>query len=197
MNAGTDSISRNTAFAFATQLTSAAFTAGVTLYLVRALGPSGYGVFALAVAIGAMLVLLADLGVTQSAERFIAERRSQPGAVAALLGDALRLKLIAAAVACGALFALAGPIADAYGEHDLDLAAAGDRRCGVRSDAAVPLPRHVRGAGPRVARLAADDAGERGRGGSDRRARRHRRRRRRRRLGTRRRLRLRSACWER
>lgn len=119
MNAGTDSVSRNTAFAFAAQLTSAAFTAGVTLYLVRALGPSGYGIFALAVAIGAMLVLLADLGVTQSAERFIAERRSQPGAVAALLGDALRLKLIAGAVACGALFALAAPIADAYGEGDL------------------------------------------------------------------------------
>ena len=76
---GSDSISRNTAFAFGAQLTSAAFTAGVTLYLVRKLGPSGYGVFALAVAIGAMVVLLADLGVTQSAERFIAERRSQPG----------------------------------------------------------------------------------------------------------------------
>ncbi len=116
---GSDSISRNTAFAFAAQLTSAVFTAGVTLYLVRKLGPSGYGLFALAVAIGAMLVLLADLGVTQSAERFIADRRSQPGAIAALLGDALRLKLIAATVACGALIALAGPIADAYGEHDL------------------------------------------------------------------------------
>jgi O-antigen/teichoic acid export membrane protein len=119
MSAGRDSISRNTAFAFAAQLTSAAFTAGITLYLVRALGPSGYGVFALAVAIGAMVVLLADLGVTQSAERFIAERRSQPGAVTSVLGDALRLKLIAATVACGALFALAGPIADAYGEGDL------------------------------------------------------------------------------
>ena len=114
-----DSIGRNTAFAFAAQLTSAAFTAGVTIYLVRALGPASYGVFALAVAIGAMLVLLADLGVTQSAERFIAERRSQPGAVAGLLGDALRLKLVAAAIVCGALFALAGPIADAYGQSDL------------------------------------------------------------------------------
>ena len=37
------SIARNTLFGAATQLTTAAFTAVLTLYLVRALGPGDYG----------------------------------------------------------------------------------------------------------------------------------------------------------
>src|SRR5439155_3242461 len=109
-----DGVGRNTAFAFAAQLTSAAFTAVITLYLVRALGPGGYGVFALAVGIGALLVLASDLGLTQSAERFIAEHRGDRAAVAGVLADTLKLKLGAAVLACGGLIALASPIADAY-----------------------------------------------------------------------------------
>ncbi len=114
-----DSISRNAAFALAAQLTSAAFTAVVTVYLVRELGPSGYGVFALAVGIGALVALVADMGIAQSVERFVAEERGNLGTVRSLLADAVRLKLIVATVACGALASLAGPIADAYGEPAL------------------------------------------------------------------------------
>ena len=110
---------RNTAFALAIQLTSAAFTAVTTLYLVRKLGASGYGVFALAVGIGTLVALAADLGITQSAERFIAERRADRGQVRAVVLDALRLKLVAAAVVCGGLVALAVPIANAYGNDEL------------------------------------------------------------------------------
>jgi O-antigen/teichoic acid export membrane protein len=114
-----DSVARNTAFGLATQLTSAAFTAVTTLYLVRALGPDSYGVFALAVGIGALLVLVSDFGLTPSAERFIAERSGDTVAVRSVLADATRLKLVGAAFVCGALFALAGPIANAYGEDAL------------------------------------------------------------------------------
>jgi O-antigen/teichoic acid export membrane protein len=110
-----DSVARNTAFGLATQLTSAAFTAVTTLYLVRALGPDSYGVFALAVGIGALLVLVSDFGLTPSAERFIAERSGDTVAVRTVLADATRLKLAGGALVCGALFALAGPIANAYG----------------------------------------------------------------------------------
>ena len=46
-----DSITRNTFFGLATQLTTAAFTAALTLFLVRALGPDDYGIFALATGI--------------------------------------------------------------------------------------------------------------------------------------------------
>jgi O-antigen/teichoic acid export membrane protein len=59
-------------------------------------------------------VLASDLGVTQSAERFIAEHRGDRPAVATVMADALKLKLVAAAIACGGLIAAAEPIADAY-----------------------------------------------------------------------------------
>lgn len=114
-----DSIARNTAFGVATQLTTAAFTAALTLYLVRALGAADYGVFALALGVGGLLLMVSDLGISASAGRFIAERRGDRGAVAGVVADAFRLKLIVGALACAALFALADPIADAYGNADL------------------------------------------------------------------------------
>jgi O-antigen/teichoic acid export membrane protein len=114
-----DTIARNTAFGLATQLTTAVFTAGLTLYLVRALGPAEYGLFALAIGVGGLVLMASDLGISASAGRFIAERRGDRGAVAAVLADAFRLKLIVAALACAALFATAGPIANAYGNGDL------------------------------------------------------------------------------
>ena len=43
-----EGVGRNTGFALATQLTTSLFTAALTVFLVRALGPHGYGVFALA-----------------------------------------------------------------------------------------------------------------------------------------------------
>src|SRR6185436_12135800 len=82
-----DSIVRNTAFGLATQITTAALTAGLTLYLVRALGPDDYGVFALAVGIGTLLVLVAD---------------------------ASKLKLLTLTPMAVLLFVLAGPIANLY-----------------------------------------------------------------------------------
>jgi len=114
-----DSIARNTTLALATQLASAAFTAVITLYLVRKLGPSGYGVFALAVGIGALVVLASDFGLTQATERFIAEHRADATAVRSLLADALELKLLGGIALAAGLFALAGPIANAYGNDAL------------------------------------------------------------------------------
>ncbi|MDQ3723383.1 MAG: oligosaccharide flippase family protein [Actinomycetota bacterium] len=101
------------------QLTTAAFTAVLTLFLVRALGPEEYGLFGLALAINGIAVLFADLGVANSMARFVAERRGERSAVAAVLSDALRLKLGLGLFAAAALAAIAGPIADAYREPDL------------------------------------------------------------------------------
>lgn len=101
------------------QLTTALFTAVLTLFLVRALGPAGYGVFGLALAINGIAVLFADLGVANSMARFVAERRGERSAVAAILSDALRLKIGLGLFVAAALAAIAGPIADAYGEQDL------------------------------------------------------------------------------
>ena len=109
-----DSIFRNAAFTLAVKLCGAAFTAILTLYLVRALGPEQFGVFSLAVGVGATVVLLADFGISASAARFIAEHRSDPEALIRVLNDAIKLKLIASTVIAGGLFALAVPISNAF-----------------------------------------------------------------------------------
>ena len=116
---GGDTIARNTGFALAAQAITAVLTAGLTIFLVRALSPHSYGLFALALAVGALVLQPSDFGLSQSAGRFIAEHRGDRGAVAAILSDALRLKLIAGLLVAAALIALAHPIASAYGEPDL------------------------------------------------------------------------------
>jgi O-antigen/teichoic acid export membrane protein len=114
-----DSMVRNTAFGLATQITTAAFTAGLTLYLVRALGPDDYGVFALAVGIGTLLVLVADFGISGSAGRYIADHSDEPRTVLDVVADASKLKLLTLTPMAALLFALAGPIAHLYDTPEL------------------------------------------------------------------------------
>src|SRR5919202_4071653 len=82
---------RNTIFALLTQMITAAFTAVLTLYLVRALGPREFGIFSLAVSVGGLLFLPSDFGIAGSTARFIAGRRGDRSAVAELMSDAIRL----------------------------------------------------------------------------------------------------------
>lgn len=112
--AGGDPIRRNAAFAFAAQLATAAFTGIVTIFLVRELGPAGYGIFSLALSFATIALLPADFGITQSAARFIAERRGDHAAVADVLVNALRLKLALTSAFAILLIALADPIASLY-----------------------------------------------------------------------------------
>ncbi len=114
-----DGILRSSTFALLTQLATAFFTAVLTLYLVRVLGPGRYGVFALAVAIGGIVLLPSDFGISTSAGRFIAEHRSDQAGVASVVSDALKLKLLVSTVVCSVLFVLAGSIAHAYGVPSL------------------------------------------------------------------------------
>lgn len=114
-----DSIARNAVFALGSQATSAAFTAVITLFLVRALDPTGYGVFVLALSIATIVAFPADFGVSLAAARFIAERRGDARAVAAVLARALGLKLVLMPLVAAALIALAGPIASLYDQPDL------------------------------------------------------------------------------
>ena len=90
---GSDSIARNTVFATASTAVSAAIAVVLTLYLVRALSPHGYGTYTLALAIGALVALPMDFGISSSAGRFIAERRGDRQAIADYIADALRLKV--------------------------------------------------------------------------------------------------------
>jgi O-antigen/teichoic acid export membrane protein len=111
---GADTITRNTAFALASQIATASFTALLTIVLVRVLGPEDYGVFALAVSVASLVFLPADFGISQSTARFVAEHRGERNRIAEVMADGLKLKFASSGVICLILFALAGPIADVY-----------------------------------------------------------------------------------
>jgi O-antigen/teichoic acid export membrane protein len=115
-----DSIARNTGFSLAVRLGSAAFTAGLTLFLVRYLGPDDYGVFALALGVGLLVLIPSGVGIPQAAARFVADHRGKPDDVAAVIDDALVLRAAVGAGFSIALAAFAGPIANAYGSPDLE-----------------------------------------------------------------------------
>jgi len=110
---------RNTILQFATQFVGLVFTGALTLYLVRALGPSGYGIYALAISIAGLLLLPAGLGLPTAVGRFLADHRGDLGQVRAILGLGIRLQTPAAALAGVALFAAAGVVANAFGDPEL------------------------------------------------------------------------------
>jgi O-antigen/teichoic acid export membrane protein len=104
------------------RVVSALLTAGLTLFLVRKLGPHDYGVYALALSVGGVVLLPADLGVTRSAARFIAERRDNMAQVVGVVRHGIRLKALGSGVVALGLLIAAGPIADAYGTPSLKTA---------------------------------------------------------------------------
>lgn len=114
-----ESIARNTAFSFLTQLTTAALTAVLMLFLVRVLGPAEYGLFALALSVSSIALTASDLGISHATSRFVAERRDRIADVGTLAVDGLKLKVFVSVAVCGLLVLLADPIAGAYGEPRL------------------------------------------------------------------------------
>jgi O-antigen/teichoic acid export membrane protein len=117
---GRESIPRSAAFAFAMRVVGALFTGALTLFLVRYLGADDYGVYALALSVAGLLLLPADFGISRSSARFIAERLGDQSQVAAVLRQALTLKVLGAGFVAVVLIATAGPIANAYDVPDLE-----------------------------------------------------------------------------
>jgi O-antigen/teichoic acid export membrane protein len=101
------------------QASTALFTAALTLVLLRILGSHGYGLFALALAVGSLVVLPADLGLSASTARFLAESRHSGAATRSTLATGFRLKAAASLLVAAGLFGLSGPIAAGYGERGL------------------------------------------------------------------------------
>lgn len=113
------SVARNTVLALAVQLLTAAFTAALTLVLVRVLDSDGFGILALAVSIGSLLLIPIDFGISHAAARFVAEQRDDREVAPGIVAAALRLKLVASGLVSLALLGLAGTIANAYDEPGL------------------------------------------------------------------------------
>ncbi|MEJ7891202.1 MAG: oligosaccharide flippase family protein [Solirubrobacteraceae bacterium] len=114
-----DTVAQSTVRVLLAYVGTAGFTAVLTFYLVRVLGPRDFGVFSLALGIGNLMHFGADFGIAASATRFIAEKRGDNAAIAVIFASALRLKLpLAGAVAIVGVL-LAQPVANAYGEASL------------------------------------------------------------------------------
>jgi stage V sporulation protein B len=108
-------VSRSTGFAFLAQMVGAGLTGVLTIFLGRALSATQYGALTFALSVVVIATLFADLGITPSTGRFMAERREDPTAAAAVFRLGTRLKLRVGLLASVALFALAAPICHAFG----------------------------------------------------------------------------------
>jgi O-antigen/teichoic acid export membrane protein len=110
---------RNTVLQLAGQIATLVFSAGLTLYLVRALGPGGYGVYALAVSAAGLMLFPAGLGLPLAVGRFLADYITSAHQLREIFRMGLRAQVAAAVIAGVGLFAAAGGVADAYGDPRL------------------------------------------------------------------------------
>ncbi len=114
-----ESVRRSALFAGAVQLSGTVFTAILTLYLVRALGRADYGRFSIALAVGAIVLLPTDFGISPSAARSLAQAFGDRERIFNVFSVALRLKFCLS-VLSGCLVFLSAPlIARIYGDSDL------------------------------------------------------------------------------
>jgi O-antigen/teichoic acid export membrane protein len=108
----------NAASAFGLQLVGVVATGALTLALIRLLGPTGYGRYAIALAVGGLVLLPLDAGLSSATARFLsAEIRRRKAA--RMIRSGLVLKLAVGAVGAAALVAAASPIAHAYDDEHL------------------------------------------------------------------------------
>ena len=108
----------NAAAAFAMQAVGILATGVMTLVLVRFLGPHRYGIYALALSVGGIVLLPVDAGVTTATARLLsgAPRRLR---AAQIVRAGLAVKLAIGISVCIALAAAAPAVADAYGDSRL------------------------------------------------------------------------------
>jgi O-antigen/teichoic acid export membrane protein len=109
-----ESVLSGSALGMAAQAISALFTAGLTLYLARALGAHGYGVFGVALGLAASILVPADLGISMATARRVAGANADAKLWSKVLAGGLRLKCLFTGAVSVALFALAPQIASAY-----------------------------------------------------------------------------------
>jgi O-antigen/teichoic acid export membrane protein len=110
---------RNTMLQLVAQVATLVFSGGLTLYLVRALGSHAYGVYALAVSVGALVLFPALAGLPLAVSRYVADHRGSAQRVRQIYRMGLTLQIPVASLVGLALFALAGPVSAAYGNQAL------------------------------------------------------------------------------
>jgi O-antigen/teichoic acid export membrane protein len=109
---------QNAGAAFGLQVVSVVATGGLTLALIRLLGPLDFGRYAITLAIGGVVLLPIDAGLTGSTGRYVAQETKR-ARIAQMLLSGLALKLVTGLVATAALAAAAPLIARGYGDDRL------------------------------------------------------------------------------
>jgi O-antigen/teichoic acid export membrane protein len=111
---GRRSSAANTLYSFAIRAIAAVFTIGLTLFLVRRLTPGQFGLFGTAAAIGGLVLLPAEFGVSAATARYVSEHHRERRVVAEIVRDSFLLKLVLTGATCVVL-AAAAPLAAAVG----------------------------------------------------------------------------------
>lgn len=112
--------SRNTFSFLVQQMLSVGFSAALTLFLVRALGPAEFGVLALTVSVGTIALLISDFGISAAAARYLAENTRSRAHVAAVLRTGIGLKVFASITSAVLLVLLAPTLAGALDTPELE-----------------------------------------------------------------------------
>lgn len=106
-------------YLFISLILGAVITSILGIILARILGPEAYGVFALALGVTALLIIPADLGLSQATATFLAAKQDDKKEAKGLVLKSLFLKSIGAGGISIALFLLSPLIADFYEEASL------------------------------------------------------------------------------
>lgn len=110
---------QNAGAAFGLQILSVGVTGALTLALIRLLGPVDFGRYAITLAIGGIVLMPIDAGLTGSTGRYVAQETKRARA-AQMLASGLILKLVTGLIAAVALVVAAPFIARAYGDGRLE-----------------------------------------------------------------------------
>jgi O-antigen/teichoic acid export membrane protein len=110
---------RNTVLQLVAQVATLVFSGGLTLYLVRALGARSYGVYSIAVSVGALALFPALAGLPLAVSRYVADHRDSAARVRQIYRLGLMMQIPVASLVGLVVFAIAGPISAAYGHADL------------------------------------------------------------------------------
>jgi O-antigen/teichoic acid export membrane protein len=109
---------QNAGAALGLQIFSVFVTGVLTLALIRLLGPLDFGRYAITLAIGGIVLMPIDAGLTGSTGRYVAQETKR-ARMAQMLASGLVLKLVTGLIAAVALIVAAPFIARGYGDHRL------------------------------------------------------------------------------
>lgn len=109
---------QNAGATFGLQVVSVVATGGLTLALIRLLGPLDFGRYAITLAVGGVVLMPIDLGLSGSTGRYVAQETKR-ARIAQMLSSGLVLKVVTGIIATAALAFAAPYVADAYGDQRL------------------------------------------------------------------------------